>query len=178
MESVKINMTINNLNWKCVEKVVDEWYGHARAITFQFYTPFSRYDKLWLPYGKLRNFVIDKLIEIKEKYSDFVANTSKQLNLFRNGKWTANCPTWFFLNLDSNGKIKQPCIISSADQNGAKPICEKCGLGCYAGAYSGLFLSDGEWLRMFKIAKNTKNRLFSDFIYERVYFRFDVVEVG
>jgi hypothetical protein len=60
----------------------------------------------------------------------------------------------------------------------AKPICEKCGLGCYAGAYSGLFLSDGEWLRMFKIAKNTKNRLFSDFIYERVYFRFDVVEVG
>jgi MoaA/NifB/PqqE/SkfB family radical SAM enzyme len=175
---VTINMTINNLNWKCVEKVVDEWYGHARAITFQFYTPFSRYDKLWLPYGKLRNFVIDKLIEIKEKYSDFVANTSKQLNLFRNGKWTANCPTWFFLNLDSNGKIKQPCIISSADQNGAKPICEKCGLGCYAGAYSGLFLSDGEWLRMFKIAKNTKNRLFSDFIYERVYFRFDVVEVG
>jgi hypothetical protein len=126
----------------------------------------------------LRNFVIDKLIEIKEKYSDFVANTSKQLNLFRNGKWTADCPTWFFLNLDSNGKIKQPCIISSADQNGAKPICEKCGLGCYAGAYSGLFLSDGEWLRMFKIAKNTKNRLFSDFIYERVYFRFDVVEVG
>jgi len=32
-------------------------------------------------------------------------------------------------------------------------MCERCGVGCYAGVYSGLFLSDGEWLRMLKVAK-------------------------
>ena len=149
---VTINMTINNLNWKCVEKVIDEWYSLARAITFQFHTPFSYDDGLWLPYGKLRNSTIDKLLELKEKHPDFVASTSKQLNLFRSGKWTARCPTWFFINLDSSGKMKQPCVISSIDGNDARPICERCGIGCYAGVYSGLFLSDGEWLRMFKVA--------------------------
>jgi MoaA/NifB/PqqE/SkfB family radical SAM enzyme len=150
---VSINMTINSLNYKCVEDVADEWYSLARAVTFQFHTPFSYDDELWLPYGKLRNSVIDRLLKIKEKYPDFVANTSKQLNLFRSGMWTARCPTWFFINLDSGGKIKRPCVVSSIDGNGAKPICERCGIGCYAGVYSGLFLSDTEWLRMFKVAK-------------------------
>ena len=150
---VSINMTINSLNYRCVEEVADEWYSLARAITFQFHTPFSFNDELWLPYGKLRNSVIDRLLKIKEKYPDFVANTSKQLILFRSGKWTAKCPTWFFINLDSSGKMKQPCVISSIDGNGAKPICERCGIGCYAGVYSGLFLSDTEWLRMFKVGK-------------------------
>jgi len=150
---VVINMTINSLNCKCIEEVVNEWYSFARAVTFQFHTPFSYDDDLWLPYGKLRNETIDKLLEIKEKYPDFIANTSKQLNLFRDGKWAANCPGWFFINLDSSGKTKQPCVISNTDGNGIKPICERCGIACYAGAYSGLFLSDIEWLRMFKVAK-------------------------
>jgi MoaA/NifB/PqqE/SkfB family radical SAM enzyme len=151
--NVVINMTINSLNYKCVEDVANEWRSLARALTFQFHTPFSHDDKLWLPYGKLRNNTVDKLLRIKEKYPDFIANTSKQLNLFRDGNWTANCPTWFFINLDCSGKTKQPCVISNTDENGAKPICEKCGIACYAGAYSGLFLSDTEWFRMLKIAK-------------------------
>jgi len=151
--NVTINMTINSLNHECIEAVVDEWYSFARAITFQFHTPFSYNDKLWLPYGKLRNSTVNKLLELKEKHPDFVANTSKQLNLFRDGKWTANCPNWFFVNLDSRGKIKQYCVISNTNENGIKPICERCGIACNAGAYAGLFLSDTEWLRMFKVAK-------------------------
>jgi MoaA/NifB/PqqE/SkfB family radical SAM enzyme len=150
---VVINMTINSLNYGCVEDVVDEWYSFARAFTFQFHTPFSYDDTLWLPYGKTRNSTIDKLLEMKEKYPDFIANTSKQLNLFKDGKWTVNCPKWFFINLDSSGKTKQFCVISNTDENGVKPICERCGIACYAGAYSGLFLSDTEWFRMFKVAK-------------------------
>jgi hypothetical protein len=27
-------------------------------------------------------------------------------------------PAWFFINLDSSGKMKQPCVISSIDENG------------------------------------------------------------
>jgi MoaA/NifB/PqqE/SkfB family radical SAM enzyme len=154
--NVVINMTINSLNYKCVENVVNEWYNFARAITFQFHTPFSYDDKLWLPYGEPRNNTIDKLLKLKEKYPDFIANTAKQLNLFRDGRWTANCPTWFFVNLDSSGKTKNPCVISNTENNGVKPICERCGIACYAGAYSGLFLSDIEWLRMFKVAKRVK----------------------
>jgi MoaA/NifB/PqqE/SkfB family radical SAM enzyme len=150
--NVVINMTINSLNYKCIEDVVDEWYDLARAITFQFHTPFSYDDELWLPYGKLRNNTIDMLLKIKEKYPDFVANTSKQLNLFRDGRWTANCPTWFFINLDSSGRTKQSCVISNTGNNGVKPICKRCGIACNAGAYSGLFLHDTEWLRMFKVA--------------------------
>ncbi|MHA1754336.1 MAG: radical SAM protein [Candidatus Odinarchaeia archaeon] len=151
--NVVINMTINRLNYKSIPKVVSEWYPIAKAITFQFHTPFSYDDRLWLPYGKERDTVIDMLLKIKEKLPDFIANTSKQLNLFRNGKWTKNCPTWFFVSLDSQGRKKQSCVISNTDKNGVKPVCERCGLACNAGAYAGLFLADMEWLRMFSVAK-------------------------
>jgi len=148
-----INMTINRLNYECIEEAVREWYDFARAFIFQFHTPFSYDDELWLPYGRLRNNTIDKLLEIKENYPDFIANMAKQLDLFRDEKWTAGCPHWFFVNLDSSGRTKQSCVISNTDKNGIKPICERCGISCNAGAYSGLFLSDTEWFRMFKVAK-------------------------
>ena len=155
-ENVVINMTINRLNYECIEDVVHEWYSFARAFTFQFHTPFSYDDELWLPYGRLRNNTIDKLLKIKENYPDFIANTSKQLDLFRDGKWTVSCPDWFFVNLDSSGRKKQSCVISNTEENGVEPICERCGISCNAGAYSGLFLSDTEWFRMFKLRKRVK----------------------
>ncbi len=36
--NVVINMTINSLNYGCVEDVADEWYILARAFTFQLLT--------------------------------------------------------------------------------------------------------------------------------------------
>jgi hypothetical protein len=33
---------------------------------------------------------------------------------------------------DHMGRVKQPCCIGSANNKGLKPICEKCGLGCYS----------------------------------------------
>ena len=155
-ENVVMNMTINRLNYECVEEVVHEWYDFAGALIFQLHTPFSYDDKLWLPYGRQRNNTIDTLIKVKEDYPDFIANTSKQLNLFRDGKWTADCPKWFFVSLDSSGRTKLSCVMSNTDKNGINPICKRCGIGCNAGAYSGLFLSDTEWLRMFKVAKRMK----------------------
>ncbi|MFX1486558.1 MAG: radical SAM protein [Promethearchaeota archaeon] len=154
-----INMTINRLNHKSIPQVVNEWYPFAQAITFQFHTPFSYDDKLWLPYGKERNNSIDKLLETKEKYPDFIANTSKQLNLFRSENWTSYCPKWFFINLDSNGRRKQSCVVSNTFESEIKPICERCGIACNAGAYAGLFLADIEWLRMFNIGKRIRPML-------------------
>jgi MoaA/NifB/PqqE/SkfB family radical SAM enzyme len=152
-EDVILNMTINRLNHNCVEKIVTEWIDFAKTLTFQFHTPFSYTDELWLPFGNLRNNVIDKLLKIKEEYPYFIANTSKQLNLFRSGEWSVNCPTWFFFNLDSAGNLKQNCMISNTDEQGVKPLCQRCGIGCYAGAYTGFLLSDSEWVRMLKVAK-------------------------
>ncbi len=151
-----INMTINRLNYKVIPKVISEWYPIAQAITFQFHTPFSYDDELWLPYGKERNATIDNIIRIKEKLPDFIANTSMQLNLFRDGGWSLNCPKWFFINLDNKGRRKQSCVISNTDSDGAKPICERCGIGCNAGAYAGLFLNDSEWFRMFNVGRRIK----------------------
>jgi hypothetical protein len=152
VDDIFINMTVNTLNYECVEDVIRDWHDYARGLTFQFHTPFSFADKLWLPYGKLRDRTIDTLLKVKEKYPGFIANTSKQLNLFRDGGWTVNCPKWFFVNLDASGKTKRSCVISNTDENGIEPICERCGIGCNSGAYSGLFLSDTEWFRMFKVA--------------------------
>ena len=42
------------------------------------------------------------------------------------------CPSWAILSLDHMGRVKQPCCIGSANNKGLKPICEKCGLGCYS----------------------------------------------
>jgi len=42
-KDVVINMTINTLNYECIEEAVREWYDFARAFIFQFHTPFS-YD--------------------------------------------------------------------------------------------------------------------------------------
>jgi hypothetical protein len=144
-------MTVNTLNYECVEEVIRDWYGYARGLTLQFHTPFSYDDKLWLPYGKLRDRTIDKILKMKENYSGFIANTSKQLNLFRDAKWTVNCPKWFFVNLDASGRTKRSCVISNTDENGIEPICGRCGITCNSGAYSGLVLSDTEWLGCSKL---------------------------
>ncbi len=153
---VVVNMTINKLNYKSVEKICEEFYPYAQAITFQFHTPFTYNDELWLEYGKERNETVNKLISLKIKYPDFIANTTKQLNLFKHNKWTPHCPNWLFVNLDSHGVEKQSCVISNTEQTGVKPLCERCGIGCYAGAVAGLFLNDSEWFRMFNVGKRVR----------------------
>lgn len=151
-----INMTVNRLNYKSVGEVCKEWYPYAQAITFQFHTPFTYTDELWLEYGKARNQTINQLLRLKSKIPDFIANTSKQLDLFRNSYWTTYCPEWLFINLDSNGMEKQLCVISNTSNTGVKPICERCGIGCYAGAFAGLFLADSEWFRMFSVGRRIR----------------------
>jgi len=94
-------------------------------------------DPLWIEFGKLRNDLVDRLIDLRRKYPNFVINSEKQLSLMK-GNWGGNgttpvqCPTWAILSLDHMGRIKQPCCIGSADSKSLKPICEDCGLGCYS----------------------------------------------
>lgn len=131
-------MTINSLNYKTIEDLVSEWKGVINKIGFQFHTPFGDNDRLRLPYGKIRNQVVDTLIQLQRKYPDFIMNTQRQLELMK-GSWGGgvsntpiDCPFWAILLLDHKGQTKHPCCIGSSDPNAIKPICEKCGIGCYS----------------------------------------------
>ena len=79
-------MTINSLNYHTVIDLVEEWYGIVHKIAFQFHTPFSKDDPLWLPFGDKRNKVIEKLVDLKKRYPKFVVNGEKQLSLMK-GNW-------------------------------------------------------------------------------------------
>jgi Fe-coproporphyrin III synthase len=136
-KDIWITMTINSLNHDAIDDLVHEWKETINKIGFQFHTPFADNDPLWLPYGETRNGVIDNIIKLRKKYPNFIMNTEKQLELMK-GNWggikttPVDCPSWAILSLDHKGKIKQPCCIGSSDSKALKPMCEKCGLGCYS----------------------------------------------
>lgn len=144
--NVHLNMTINSLNCDSIEDVFEEWKDIMNLINFQFYTPFSDDDPLWLPFGEKRNEVIKKILKLKEKYPNKSHNTAKQLDVLSKNDWTSNCPTWAFLSVNHKGKIKHPCFIGGEN----KPICEKCGMCEVAGIYSALNCKDFEWIEVNK----------------------------
>jgi hypothetical protein len=136
-KDIWITMTINSQNYMTIEDLVEEWRGKVNKIGFQFHTPFVKGDPLMLPFGDVRNQVVDKIIEMKKKYPDIIVNPIKQLLLMK-GNWggigttPVDCPSWAILSLDHMGRMKQPCCIGSADSKSLKPLCEDCGLGCYS----------------------------------------------
>jgi MoaA/NifB/PqqE/SkfB family radical SAM enzyme len=137
-KDIWIAMTINSLNYHTVIDLVEEWHGIVHKIAFQFHTPFIKDDSLWLPFGDKRDKVVDNLVGLRKRFPKIVVNGEKQLSLMR-GNWggtgtrPVQCPSWAILSLDHLGRVKQPCCIGSSDtKNGLKPICERCGLGCYS----------------------------------------------
>ncbi|HLC24963.1 MAG TPA: radical SAM protein, partial [Nitrosopumilaceae archaeon] len=137
-KDIWITMTINSLNYKTVKDVAEEWHDYSNKIGFQFHTPFSKGDPLWLPFGTERTKVVDDIISMKKQYDDdYIINPTSQLELMKknwggNGTTPVDCPTWAILSVDHMGREKKPCCIGSADKDSMKPICEDCGLGCYS----------------------------------------------
>ena len=114
-KDIWITMTINTLNYSSVEDLANEWNGKVNKIGFQFHTPFIKGDPLWLPFGDIRNRVVDKLIDLRKKYPSFVINGEKHLRLMK-GNWggrgttPVDCPTWAILSLDHMGRIKRAML--------------------------------------------------------------------
>lgn len=137
-KDIWISMTINSLNYKTVPAVIEEWRDYVNKIGFQFHTPFTKGDPLWLPFGPERTKVVDDIISKIDKYDDqYIINPKSQLELMKKnwgGKGTTpvDCPTWAILSVDHMGREKKPCCIGSAEKNSMAPICEDCGLGCYS----------------------------------------------
>jgi MoaA/NifB/PqqE/SkfB family radical SAM enzyme len=136
-KDIWLSMTINSKNYASVSDLVEEWHGKVSKVGFQFHTPFVKGDPLMMPFGEVRNQVVDNIVELKKKYPNFVVNPIPQLLLMK-GNWggkgttPVDCPSWAILSLDHMGRVKQPCCIGSADAKSMKPICEECGLGCYS----------------------------------------------
>ena len=134
-KDIWLSMIINSINYMTVADLIEEWRGKVNKIGLQFHTPFVKGDPLMLPFGEIRNNIVDVIIEMKKKYPDFIVNPVNQLSLMK-GNWggvgttPVQCPSWAILSLDHMGRTKQPCCIGSADSKGLKPICEECGLGC------------------------------------------------
>lgn len=138
------NTTINALNCDSIEDLVEEWSGLLDMMNFQFHTPFNLDDKLWVPFGKKRDEIVDRILKLKQEYPDLFLNTEMQLNLLRSNKWVSKCPNWAFLSLNHLGQVKQPCLLGGEN----KPICERCGMCEEAGMYVGLYQFDLEWLKI------------------------------
>ena len=137
-KDIWITMTINSKNYKTIPQVLDDWKDYSNKIGVQFHTPFVDGDPLWLPFGKERNQVIDYLLERQATdLKDYIINPKEQLEIMKTswgGKGTTpiDCPTWAIISVDHKGREKLPCCIGSAEKDGMKPNCEKCGLGCYS----------------------------------------------
>lgn len=121
-----ITTTLMNANKNEPEKLLKEWSNTSiLGMAFNFATPFTNSDNtFWMPWSE-RDKVIDKLIQLKHEYGDFILMTRKQLELLRREnveKWSKNCTMkWFSKSFYSNGKQKFPCIL------GECAICNRCG---------------------------------------------------
>ncbi|MGQ9787942.1 MAG: radical SAM protein [Candidatus Hadarchaeaceae archaeon] len=129
-----LNMVVNSLNYRCIERFVAEW-SNSRVlwVKFSFYTPFSGGENsLFLPFKK-RNEIIDQVLKpLKENYKDFIFISDSILESMKYPNClevTSNCPaTKLILSLDSGGKIKyRSCGNARACYMGAGAICGKCG---------------------------------------------------
>ncbi|MFQ6134957.1 MAG: hypothetical protein ACE5KU_03980, partial [Nitrososphaerales archaeon] len=89
------------------------------GIVFNWHTPFTEDDPLWLNYEE-RNRNIDTILGLSDKHNDFIWNTPEELEILRSSEWTQRCPNWFVISVDASGRRKQPCVFGGA-------VCEKCG---------------------------------------------------
>jgi Fe-coproporphyrin III synthase len=140
-KDIWLSFTINSMNYRTIEDYMEEWHGIVNKVAVQFHTPFVKGDPLLLPFGEERDKAIDKLLEMKKRYPDFIVNHPKHIRLLGKrwgGKGTTPiaCPSWAILSLDHMGRVKKPCCIGSADVSAMQPICEECGLSSYAVLYS------------------------------------------
>ncbi|MGZ5500415.1 MAG: radical SAM protein, partial [Nitrososphaeraceae archaeon] len=85
-KDIWITMTINTLNYSTAIALAHEWKDKVNKIGFQFHTPFTKDDPLWLPFGKIRNNVVNDIISLKKSYPDYVANSETQISLMK-GNW-------------------------------------------------------------------------------------------
>lgn len=137
---VWISMTINALNYHEVTQVAEYWKNLAESINYQFHTPFTENDPLWVPYGQQKNIILDEIISLKKKYPNYIINEENQLKLLRapwggTNEGPTNCPNWSIITLDHQGKAKSPCCLGGSGKNDLQPRCDRCGMSNYSSLF-------------------------------------------
>jgi sulfatase maturation enzyme AslB (radical SAM superfamily) len=147
--------TLMNINKNEPEKLVKEWSKTSViGMAFNFATPFTNSDnKFWIPW-KERDKVIDRLIELKKEYGDFILMTAKQFDQLREKhvkKWSKDCTMrWFGKSFHPNGEQKLPCVL------GKHAMCSKC--GCHISTFfpESIFKLDFEAIRIYTRVLNAQ----------------------
>jgi len=125
--NVIVSYCITRSNIHAIDEFIDEWRRDTsiKGIFFEFYTPVKGHeDNLWVDW-KERDIILDKLLDKKKEYGDFIYNTNLMLKLMKSKQLKRillNCPFHEIgLSLDPMGNIKLPCTL------GQDADCTRCG---------------------------------------------------
>ena len=127
-KDIRVNVTcvLNSLNKECIEDLLEEWKStQIQGISFSFYTPQKgARDPLHLNDNQ-KDLLIDKLIELKKEYNEFILNSRSVLKLMKSKEAcgiTLRCVApKALLSIDANGIVKYPCVM------GSNVDCSRCG---------------------------------------------------
>jgi MoaA/NifB/PqqE/SkfB family radical SAM enzyme len=128
-EGLKITIAycITSQNCSEVFSSLEEWSGNpkVRNMVFSFFTPVTGVDdSLWLGWEE-KDRLLERLIESKKVYGDFVVNTGRALRLMKSDRArsvTDSCPfAEKSFALGPDGVAKEPCML------GPKADCRRCG---------------------------------------------------
>jgi len=115
--------TVNSINKNSIsETVMAAKELGIRGIMFNWHTPSSHDDPLWVDFPE-RNRNIDQILKLKAE-DEFIYNTHYELDVLRTPDWTRNCLAHLVPSYDAFGTLKEPCIFNGG-------ICEKCGCHVY-----------------------------------------------
>lgn len=120
------NTTLFSLNKNEPEKLLAEWRKtKIKGMTFNFATPMRGVNRNLYLTSEGRNQIIDKLLELKKEYRNFMFVSPAWLEALRPEnikRWHRGCLTkTFTLSLSSIGKRKYPCVL------GKQAVCSFCG---------------------------------------------------
>jgi MoaA/NifB/PqqE/SkfB family radical SAM enzyme len=127
-KDIRINIAcvLNRLNSDCIEAFLKEWKNtFIQGISFSFYTPQKGVDDSLFLDGTRKDLLIDRLLDLKKEYGDFILNSSSVLKMMKSrtsSEITLRCMSpKALLSIDAKGNIKNPCVMGSATD------CSRCG---------------------------------------------------
>lgn len=138
---VFIHCTLNRLNWRDVEFLVDfvKNMTTVKGITFQFFYPYNQGEDNLALSADERRAVIDKLIELKKRGFP-VLNSSGRLKAMIENRW--RCYDDILINVDPDGAITKGCYVKSRGEIN----CDACGFTPVAEASGAMDLIPGSIL--------------------------------
>lgn len=125
---IRVNVTcvVNRINAECIEELLKEWKSTLiQGISFSFYTPQKGDDDSLSLTDSMKDSTIDRLLELKKEYGDFILNSRSVLNLMKSRtstEITLRCKyPKALLSIDAKGAVKKPCVMGSGVD------CSRCG---------------------------------------------------